>query len=167
MTGIMASEKGQMSFDMAFAVVLILLIFAMLAGYFQTSSSAASETSKLMALSVIADYTVGNLQALYNSLQGSEQSANATYILDMRGDTMYGDLDKPYVVDYKATRRPGNTLRFALADDTNTFIDRELGFSLTNCDLNSLDISPGDKIKMTGCHAQSGGSLSCACSKST
>ena len=151
-----------MSFDMAFAVVLILLIFTMLVGYYNTSSKAASDTSEVAALSAMADYAAGGLRALYNSLSGSPGS-KADYVLEMKNDTMYGNSERAHIVDY--TANIGSTLEFSSeSDDGADFtVSRVLGFAF-NCGLTGL--SPGDKVVLKGCEASSG-SLSCTCSRST
>ncbi len=144
------SGKGQMSFDMAFAVILILVIFATLAGYYNNSLKAASDTGELAALTAIADYTAGNLQALYNSLAYAPDGSKANYTLELKGDTMYGNSDKPHIVEYTASL--GSMVSFTSASDAGkTFtVQRRLGFNFNS---GCGELSPGTTVTLIDCDA--------------
>lgn len=152
--------KGQLSFDLGFAIVLVLMVLTILIEYTNTASGTVEDGSKLMALNMIADYAAGNLQSFYNSLVGTE--AEATYLLDMTDAHLYAPAgqaaqqDVVYEMSFSGGKiSVSDTADMSLSGEE---ISRELGFRIRCPGLGTA--SPGDRITFNGCAAE-GGSLSC------
>lgn len=165
MTRKLFKEKGQMSFDLAFAIILALAVYGMLAGYWSASRQSVEDGRRLMALNVLADYTQGNLNAFYNSLVGG---GNATYSLKFPGDglfdagvedTNYYSLPLKYTVGFADT-----TMTFTDSLDPSTtqrHVERDLGFGITksaggSACIPASSIATGGNLTLTDCWVNSG-----------
>jgi len=106
MTTKLMQRKGQLSFDLAFAIIMLILIFNMLVSYVNTSQSAVRvmESRDLMGLNLLADKTVGGLNSFYNSLIASPQ--NGTFRLNLTDDFLFGSSSTDYEIKYNITFSP-------------------------------------------------------------
>ena len=151
--------KGQLSFDLAFAIILALIIFAALISYWQTSEASVQGGRVLMGLNMIADYTLGNLNAFHNSIGDSD---NVTYTLDMLDDYLFGSPSNPdnlydlgYDVSFDTTK-----ITFRDASNPTTQVEREMGFDI-DCTPSISLLNKGDVITFKTCRI-SGSHIKCA-----
>ncbi len=165
MTTLMASRKAQLSFDLAFALILVMIVLGMVTSYQNNVEASLNVVNSraLMGLNVIADYTTGDLNAFYNSLV-QMPSANATHTLELPGnDTLFSDPtgSNKYELNYTVTFPVDKTIKFADMSDPSVSLTRTTGYSIM-CSPSriSLSKSPGTTITLTECKI-SGDNMAC------
>lgn len=144
-------SKGQLSFDLGFAIILALLIFSAIMTYWQTSEASVQKGRVLMGLNMIADYMVGNLNAFYNSIGSSR---NVTYSLDLLDDYLFSNTSDPqygYNLSYQVTfNLPQITIRDR--HDPTKQVMRRVSFRDIDCDTGALGThDTGDVITFKTC----------------
>ena len=162
MTKLMHSRKAQLSFDMAFALILIMIVLGMVTSYQNNVEASLNVVNSrvLMGLNVIADYTTGDLNAFYNSLI-QIPNANATHVLELPGTYLFSDPagSNKYELNYTVIVSAGK-IRFADMDEPSVYLERLTGY-LVSCDTGSVPIkSPGANITLAECTI-SGDNLKC------
>ncbi len=158
------TNRGQLSFDLGFAIILVLVISGVVVGYWQTSQASVETGRKLMALNMIADYVQGNLNSFYNSLT---TDSNVSYSLRMLDEYLFEyETDNDYRIGYVADLS-GDPIEFEDAKDAENVQERKLGFNI-DCDSGSLPDSaiPGEVIRFKECKLL-GSSLSCESCQTT
>ena len=157
-------RKGQLSFDLGFAIILALLIFAALMAYWQTSEASVQEGRVLMGLNMIADYTLGNLNAFHNSIGTSD---NVSYSLDLLDEYLFSTSSDPrygYNLSYQVTFNLPQII-FSDTHDASRRVVRELAFDI-DCSAPIPALETGDVFTFKTCQI-SGSHIKCAsCAKS-
>lgn len=149
---------GQLSFDLGFAIIMALIIFSSLITYWRTSEISIQDGRALTGLNMIADYTVGNLNALRNSIG----SSTVTYSLDLLDEYLFtapGQTGSRYNLSYQVTFNQ-QQVTFTDANNPSRAVVRYLGFDI-NCQTGALGTyKTGDVITLKECHL-SGGNINC------
>lgn len=155
MTVMTMKGKGQMSFDLAFAVVLVLSVFSMVVHFTTTSRDSSEAGRDLMALNMAADYTAGSLNALYASVVSGGKAA---YNLTLIDEYLYGpDDSNPYNMDYEVVFG-GSTITVRDSNDQNLKVTRKV----VSVSCLSGTKQMGEVIELSNC-IDSGSSLNCKC----
>jgi hypothetical protein len=150
------SRKGQMSFDLGFAIILMLLVLGMIAGYWEDTVSSTRVPRARFARNTLENYVVNNLNAFYTSLLGG---GTGNYSMSLSDEFLFNDLpdvdDNPYEVDYTVQLSYSN-LTLSIGPDNIRIV--QLGFD-TGCTINA---DRGQSILFKNCE-ESGGNLGCEC----
>jgi len=161
MTTIVTSRKAQLSFDMAFALILMMIVLSMVVSYQNNVEASLNVVNgrALMGLNVIADYTIGDLNAFYNSLI-QIQPSNATHVLNMTDSYLFSDSGNKYELNYTVKNLGSAMVRFEDMSDASVFVERKAGY-LISCSAGSVPPkSPGTTITLTECKI-SGKNIAC------
>ena len=157
-------SRGQMSFDLGFAILSIIMVFSMLLGFGNSSMESTYDGRKLMAMNMAADYIIGNLNAFYASLIGS--SSTVTYRIEYPDDYVFNvPIDENvYEIDYEVEISPGSDL-IIISDPSTTPVNdvkRKLGFDII-CGAGGISgpFSKGSSIIFMEC-SLNGAVLECA-----
>jgi len=141
------SRKGQLSFDMGFAVIMVILIVSMIISFRSSSESSAIPGMKQMGLNSVADYTAGNLNEFYNSLQNN---VNASYTFVLPLEFTVQGLGNRYTLTYNLSIDPIDHTTLTVTDGTQT-ATRELSFDFPDCSIPLFPKGPGEPISLSNC----------------
>lgn len=154
-----SSRAGQLSFDMAFAIIAVVLVSGMLLEYFNISVWSHEDARRMLALNIVADHTYSKLNSFYASLIGA--SGNASLSIDFPEKYLAGSPGNDYGIDYavgiSAPAASNAKFTFYNPVDPSLSTSREMGFAI-NCA--SPMISPvmqGGRIRLQECVISSGG----------
>jgi hypothetical protein len=98
--GYNVKSKGQMSFDLAFAVIIVLAILGMVVNVIDETRGQTVKDKTLIALNSLADYTFGEINSFYNSLRATD--GNATLKLPLPNKWLF-DNSNAYSTKYNVT----------------------------------------------------------------
>ena len=163
MTTIVTSRKAQLSFDMAFALILMMIVLGMVVSYQNNVEASLNVVNgrALMGLNVIADYTTGDLNAFYNSLTQISPN-NATHVLELPGSYLFSDPtgSNKYELNYTISNVDSGMARFADMSDATVFVERKTGYRIS-CGAGSVPSAyPGTSITLIECKI-SGKNIDC------
>jgi outer membrane lipoprotein-sorting protein len=164
MTARKMKGKGQLSFDMAFAIIMVLAISSALLSYSTTSQQSVERGRRLAALNMAGDYVTGSLNSFYSSLI---PGGNATYVLKLPDKFLFNEPD-PDKDDYEIAYTVGFVIsgtktRVTLTDTDashNAAISKELGFRINCMSPLPSNVPKGSEINFNHCTI-SGNQLSC------
>jgi len=159
MTSTKTDRKGQLSLDLALAIILVLAIFSSVLSYSETLQSSIEPGRTLMGLNMVADYTTGLLTTFYNSVV-SLNSANSLYSL--RFPDTYSP-DSKYAIDYNITFDCTGTTCKLEFNNLGNVVNRTLNFKITGAGCNKFNLSlagNGHLLHLNEC-GLSGPHLSC------
>jgi hypothetical protein len=142
-----------LSFDLAFAIIMVLTIFSVLISYEETALASVENGRSLAALNIAADHFVGNINAFYNSLQ---YGGTADYTMELPARFLFNEPGEDFYEINYTLNISGSPTSIALNESTLR-IDRDFGFEITDCSLRKYK---GESITFTNCTIISG-NLAC------
>jgi hypothetical protein len=152
----MMNGKGQMSFDLGFAIILILIIMGSVQRFTDATEDSITNGQKLMTLNMIGDYTYGNLNSFYISLIGAE--TNASYTLTFLDEYLYSDSGSGYLMSYEISGIDSSDIVFKDSSDPALYVRRELGFEFDCLGVDWDMATPGSSLVLENCKVQLSGS---------
>jgi DNA polymerase elongation subunit (family B) len=113
-------KKGQMSFDLAFALLFVLMLLTMLSNFSANEISSVEGGRALAGLSMVGDSVAGKLTSFYNSLILLEEEGD--FVLELPVDFVYADENTTYALDYNVTFT-GASNSITIADRNNSQLE--------------------------------------------
>jgi hypothetical protein len=160
MKHINSSRAGQLSFDMAFAIIAIIMVSGMLINYFNISVWSHEGARRMFALNIVADTTYSKLNSLYTSLIGA--SGNASLSIDfpvkyLAGGSPGTEYEINYTVLISVPSAAGATFTFNNQADPLLSTSRLMGF-VVECKSSPMPTSvvQGDRIRLQDCKISTG-----------
>lgn len=160
-----SSRAGQLSFDMAFAIVAVAMVSGMLLEYFNISVWSHEDARRMFALNVVGDYTASRLNSFYTSLIGA--SGNATLSMDLPEKYLAGSPDNDYGIGYtvniSAPAASNAKFTFKSQEDPLLSTSRQMGFAI-ECNPSSpmpASVAQGGRIRLQECTILSTRRLKC------
>lgn len=164
------SRRAQLSFDLAFAIILVLTLFGVFLSYSSTTQQSIEAGRRLAALNMLADYTIGNLNSMHSSLVLT--GGNVSYTMKLPDDFAFNNPaqfdNNTYEINYNIsfTKISGGGTNLTVTDTSYSpkilsitkriYFDIECGAG-ASAPSNALR---GGSLIFTECH-EAGGDLSC------
>jgi len=166
----MKTRKGQMSFDLAFAIVMILTVLLSITLTSQSTEKASEPGRMMMQLNTVADHTYRSLHSFYNSLVSSD--GNSSYTLELPETTLLiKEVTDPVAAgEGKVYSQLDYEVQFDRSINVRTE-DQELSVSRGSLNfdilcggsrLSTAWINGGNQISFVGCSIRTNGDLDCS-----
>jgi|GEM_PF-6874184 len=152
--------KGQLSFDMGFALIFVMIVIGMTIAYYNNTEATMTvmHGRHLMAYGTVADAAAAELQSFYASIMQLPAGDNATLSLHF-SDAFYADAGgrgNKYSLAYNVTDFRTGTLTVVDFVNATLYATRGIGFGIS-CNTGGWTvIFPGQSLTLTDCHIDSG-----------